>query len=84
MYFLTTELELTILGVASIGSMLLLAALIAINKVIVTNKIIEKNQQKQNELLLTMSNILGSKSEEEIRKFKQENIRSEKSAEQQP
>jgi hypothetical protein len=82
MYFLTTELELTILGVASIGAMLLLAALIAINKVIVTNKMIAQNQQKQNELLLTMANVLGSKSEEEIRKFKQENSRSEKSADQ--
>ena len=82
MFLLTTELELTILGVASMGALILIAALITLVRVLTTNKTILHNQQKQNELLISISNVLGTKSEEELRKFKQENIRAEKSSEQ--
>ena len=84
MFLLSTEIELTILGVASMGALLLGAALITLVRLVASNKIIMQNQQKQNELLITMSNILASQSEEENRRLKQESIRPEKSPEQQP
>ena len=83
MYLLLTELELTVLGVASIGVMFLGAGLITLTRLVASNKIIAQNQQKQNELLLTMSNVLATQSEEENRRLKQESIRTEKSPEQQ-
>ena len=83
MFFLLTELELTVLGVASIGVMFLGAGLITLTRLVASNKIIAQNQQKQNELLLTMSNLLASQSEEENRRLKQESARIEKSPEQQ-
>ena len=79
MYFLITEIELAFLGVASIGVMFFGAFLVTLIRLVASNKVIMQNQQKQNELLITMSNLLGTKSEEEIRKMKQESIESRES-----
>ena len=55
-----TELDPYILAVGIIAVLLLVGVLIGVGKMISTNKKILSNQNKQNNLLLTMSNVMGS------------------------
>ncbi len=75
-----TELDPFILAVAGLAVILLGGLLIAINKIIASNKKILQNQQNQNNLLLNIANVLSSNTA--AQPSRQEVKQSEKAAEQ--
>ncbi len=67
----TTELDPFILAFGALGVLLLVIVLVVLNKLIASNNKLLMNQKNQNELLLTISNVLSSKSEAESLQIKQ-------------
>lgn len=73
-----TILDPLILAAAGLAVILLIAALVGIRKVISGHKQIIEQQKNQNNLLLTISNVLTSNSRSESTQSRQDNVVVEK------
>lgn len=83
MEVVSTELDPIILAAAGLGVLLLVGVLVMLSRVVSSNKQIMLNQQNQNNLLLSISNVLSTNAEaEKLQLNRQETRVSEKSGEQ--